>query len=59
MEKELAVFRESEKKHAAEVLDQARTLTTTITVIAFVVGIALIGLAIFIFIRRGLSLPLH
>lgn len=59
VEKELAVFRESEKKHAAEVLDQARTLTTTITVIAFVVGIALIGLAIFIFIRRGLSLPLH
>ncbi len=59
VEKELAVFRESEKKHAAEVLGQARTLTTTITIIAFAVGIGLIGLALFIFIRRGLSLPLH
>jgi N-acetylglutamate synthase-like GNAT family acetyltransferase len=59
VERELAMFRESEKKHAAEVLGQARTLTTTITVIAFAVGIALISLAIFLFVRRGLSLPGH
>jgi N-acetylglutamate synthase-like GNAT family acetyltransferase len=58
-EKELAVFRESEKKHSAEVMDQARTLTTTITVIAFIVGFVLIGLAVYLFVRRGLSLPGH
>jgi len=59
VEKELAVFRESEKKHATEVLDQARTLTTTITVIGFTVGIVLIGVAFYLFVRRGLSLPGH
>jgi N-acetylglutamate synthase-like GNAT family acetyltransferase len=59
VEKELAVFRESEKKHAAEVMDQARTLTTTITIIAFAIGIALVGMAMVIFIRRGLAVPLH
>jgi N-acetylglutamate synthase-like GNAT family acetyltransferase len=59
LEKELAVFREAEKKRTAEALDQARTLTRTITFLGFAVGIALIGVAIFIFVRRGLSLPLH
>lgn len=59
VEKELAVFREAEKKHVAEVLDQARTFTTTITVIGFAVGIGLIGLAFYLFVRRGLSLPGH
>ena len=58
-EKELAVFRESEKKHAAEVLGQARTLTTTITVIGFAIGIAMIGVDFYLFLRRGLSLPGH
>ncbi|MGA2279093.1 MAG: hypothetical protein ABSG80_02175 [Verrucomicrobiota bacterium] len=53
LEKELEAFRESEKKRTAETLDQARTMTTTITVIAFVVGIVLIGVAIFLFMRRG------
>jgi N-acetylglutamate synthase-like GNAT family acetyltransferase len=57
LEKELAAFKESEKQRTAEALDQARTLTTTITVIGFVVGIALIGLAVYLFVRRGLSLP--
>lgn len=59
LDKELAVFRESEKKRTAETLGQARTLTTTITLVAFVAGIVLIGLAIYLFVRRGLSLPLH
>jgi N-acetylglutamate synthase-like GNAT family acetyltransferase len=53
VEKELEAFRESEKKRTAETLDQARTMTTTITVIAFILGIALIGVAIFLFMRRG------
>ena len=53
LDKELEAFRESEKKRTAETLDQARTMTTTITVIAFVVGIVLIGVAIFLFMRRG------
>jgi len=59
LEKELEVFRESEKQSAAAAVEQARTLTTTITIIAFVLGIALIGAAIFILMRRGLSLPGH
>jgi N-acetylglutamate synthase-like GNAT family acetyltransferase len=58
LEKELSLFRESEKKRTAETLEQARTMTTIITIIAFVVGIALIGLAIYLFVRRGF-LPMH
>ena len=59
LEKKLAAFRESGKKRAAEAVEQARTMTTTITVIAFVVGIVLIGVAIYLFVRRGSSLPMH
>jgi N-acetylglutamate synthase-like GNAT family acetyltransferase len=59
LEKELALFRESEKKRTAQALDQARTMTTTITIIAFVVGIVLIGVAIYLFVRRGSSLPMR
>ncbi len=55
LDKELEAFRESEKKRTAETLEQARTMTTTITVIAFVVGIILIGVAFYLFIRRGFS----
>jgi N-acetylglutamate synthase-like GNAT family acetyltransferase len=57
LDKELEAFRESEKKRTAETLDQARTMTTTITVIAFAVGIVLIGVAIYLFMRRGLLPP--
>jgi N-acetylglutamate synthase-like GNAT family acetyltransferase len=59
LEKELEAFRELEKKRTAQTLDQARTMTTTITIIAFVVGIVLIGVAIYLFVRRGLSLPMR
>ena len=59
LEKELEAFRESEKKRTAQTMDQARTMTTTITVIAFVVGIVLIGVAIYLFVRRGSSLPMR
>jgi N-acetylglutamate synthase-like GNAT family acetyltransferase len=55
LDKELEAFRESEKKRTAETLEQARTMTTTITVIAFVVGIVLIGVAFYLFMRRGFS----
>jgi hypothetical protein len=53
LDKELEAFRESEKKRTTETLDQARTMTTTITVIAFAVGIILIGVAFYLFLRRG------
>ena len=53
LDKELEAFRESEKKRTAETLDQARTMTKTITIIVFVVGIVLIGVAIYLFMRRG------
>jgi N-acetylglutamate synthase-like GNAT family acetyltransferase len=59
LDKELEAFRESEKKRTAETLDQARTMTTTITVIAFILGIALIGVAIFLFVHRILSVPMR
>ena len=52
IDKELAQFRESEKQRTEQTLGQAHTLTSTITIIAFVVGIALIGVAIFLFMRR-------
>jgi N-acetylglutamate synthase-like GNAT family acetyltransferase len=57
LDKELEAFRESEKKRTAESLDQARTMTKTITVIAFAVGFVLIGVAIYLFMRRGFLPP--
>jgi N-acetylglutamate synthase-like GNAT family acetyltransferase len=59
LEKELETFRELGKKQVVEAMEQARTMTTTITIIAFAVGIVLIGIAIFMLARRGLSLPGH
>jgi N-acetylglutamate synthase-like GNAT family acetyltransferase len=59
VEKELEAFRESGKKRTTETVDQARSLIKTITIIGFAVGIVGIGIAIFIFVRRGLSLPPH
>jgi len=53
LDKELAQFRELEKKRAAETLEQARTMTKTITVILFIVGIVSIGIALYLLIRRG------
>jgi N-acetylglutamate synthase-like GNAT family acetyltransferase len=56
-EKELAIFRESEKKRMVETLDQARTMTTTVTVIAFIMAAILIGFAFFFLMRRFLPQP--
>jgi N-acetylglutamate synthase-like GNAT family acetyltransferase len=53
LDKELEAFRESEKKRTAETLEQARTMTKTITSIIFVVAIILIGVAFYLFLRRG------
>jgi N-acetylglutamate synthase-like GNAT family acetyltransferase len=59
LDKELAQFRESEKKRTAEMLEQARTMTKTFTVILFALGIILIGIAIFLFMRRNPFLPMR
>jgi N-acetylglutamate synthase-like GNAT family acetyltransferase len=59
VEKELQLFRESEKKRTADALHQARTMTTTITIIAFIVGFILIGVAFFLFLRRNFAPPGH
>ena len=59
LDKELAQFRESEKQRTAQTLDQARTMTKTITVIAFVLGFILISVAFFLFMRRNPFLPMH
>ena len=56
VEKELEAFRESEKKHAAESLDQARAMITTIKIIAFVVGFILIGIAFYLYLHRILPM---
>ena len=57
LDKELAQFRDSEKKRAAETMEQARAMTKTFTVIMFALGIILIGLAFFLFMRRNPFLP--
>jgi len=59
LDQELAQFRESEKKRTAETLAQARTMTKTITVVVFILGIILIGVAIFLFMRRNPFLPMR
>jgi N-acetylglutamate synthase-like GNAT family acetyltransferase len=59
LDKELEAFRELEKKLAAETVDQARSVIKTITFIGFLVGSVGISIAIFIFMRRNLALPLH
>jgi len=53
LDNELAQFKESEKKRTAETLNQARTMTKTITNIIFAVAIILFGVAIYLIIRRG------
>jgi len=59
MDKEIELFKAEGKKRTEEALAQARTWTTTITVIAFLVGAALLGVAFFILVRRGLFVPGH
>ena len=58
LDKELAQFRKLEKQRTAETLDQARSMTKTFTVIMFALGIILIGIAIFLFVRHNPFLPM-
>ena len=59
LEKELMTFRELERQRTAQTQDQARTMTTIITVIGFVIGITLIGFAFYLLVRRGSLFPMH
>jgi N-acetylglutamate synthase-like GNAT family acetyltransferase len=52
MEKELAMFMESEKQRTARTLDQARLIKNLVTVIACGLAVVLIGAAIYFFISR-------
>jgi N-acetylglutamate synthase-like GNAT family acetyltransferase len=51
LEKELASFRQSEKQHTTQTLDQARTLRNIITVIGFGVGILCLGVLLYLFVH--------
>jgi N-acetylglutamate synthase-like GNAT family acetyltransferase len=53
LEKDLASFRESEKKHTTQTLEQARTLRTIITVVGFGVGILCLGVLLYLLVRRN------
>jgi N-acetylglutamate synthase-like GNAT family acetyltransferase len=53
LEKELASFKQSEKQHTAQTLDQARTLRTIITVIGFGVGILCLGVLLYLFMHHN------
>ena len=59
VEKELEAFRESGKQRATEAVDHARSVIKTITIIGFLVGTVGIAIAIFIYMRRNLPLPMH
>jgi len=58
-DKELAQFRELEKQRTAETLEQARTMTKTITIIVFALAVILIGAALFLLVRRNPFLPMR
>jgi len=59
LDQELAQFKEAEKQRTAETLEQARTMTKTITIIAFALGIILIGAALYLLMRRNPFLPMR
>lgn len=52
MEKELALFMESEKQRTAKTLDQARLIKNLVTIVACGFALVLIGAAIYFFIFR-------
>jgi len=52
LEKELTTFRESEKQRTARTLDQARTMTTAITVVCFGIFFICIAVLIYLLIHR-------
>jgi len=52
LEKELAMFMESEKQSSARVFERARVMKTIVTVIAFVIAALVFGAAIYVLMRR-------
>ena len=54
VEKEFALFKESEKRQTEQVFGRAKTLRTVICVVGFGLGAIFIGLAIYLFVRRFL-----
>jgi N-acetylglutamate synthase-like GNAT family acetyltransferase len=53
LEKEFATFMQSEKMQSTRVSEQARTLKTTVTVIAFAIAILCFGVAIYLLLHRN------
>jgi type IV secretory pathway component VirB8 len=52
VDKEFAMFMESEKQRSARALDQARTLKKVITVLACIVALAILALAAWLYFVR-------
>ena len=58
LEKEFAMFMESEKQRSAQALDQAKTLKTVVTIFAFIVAVAVFAAAAYLwFIRKASGSP--
>lgn len=52
LEKEFAMFMESEKQRSAQALDQAKTLKTIVTIFAFLVALAVFAAAAYVWVVR-------
>jgi N-acetylglutamate synthase-like GNAT family acetyltransferase len=52
LEKEFAMFMESEKQRSAQALGQAKTLKTVVTIFAFIVALAVFAAAAYIWFAR-------
>lgn len=52
LEKEFAMFMESEKQRSAHALGQARTLKTIVTIVAFLVAVAVFAAAAYVYFLR-------
>ena len=59
LDKELALFRESEQKHAAETLGQARKAISLFTALLLFLGIICFGIALYLYVRRFSSVLGH
>jgi N-acetylglutamate synthase-like GNAT family acetyltransferase len=59
LEKEFAMFVESEKQRSAQALDQARTLKSLVTIIALLIAAGIFVAAIYVFVKNksGGALP--
>jgi len=58
LEKEFAMFMESEKQRTAQAIDQAKTLKTIVTIFAFLVALAVFAAAGYVwFVRKSGGSP--